>query len=326
MKKENSSVPDRQSVMTVKGPIPVQQLGITDGHNHIWIDAVPGTDAANPILDQFAPIAAELIEFFLTGGRSLLDCQPYGCGRNGNQLLALSKASGVHVVACTGFHRRKYYPQQHAFWDMNAQQVTDFLMGEIRFALSETVAEGTIGMEPVKAGFIKIALEAEWDDCPKVALEGAAAAAYETHLPIEIHTEKGALAEEICQYFMDRQVSPRQLILCHMDKRPDISLHKTLAEQGVLLEYDTFYRPKYEPQKNLWPLIDAIIDAGFVKNIVLATDMADRESYHFIGNGPGLASLPGEIQERLKERGIPESAIQQMLMANIARCLAGLDY
>ena len=322
----SSSTESQPVIMTVKGPIPLQEMGITDGHNHIWIDAVPGVDTANPVLDQFAPIAAELTEYFLKGGRSLLDCQPHGCGRNGSQLLALSKASGVNVVACTGFHRRKYYPPQHAFWRMNAQQVADFLIGEIRYALSEIANEEIIETVPVKAGFIKIALEADWADCLQAALEGAAAAACETHLPIEVHTEKGALAEEICQYLVDRQVSPRQLILCHMDKRPDVGLHKTLAEQGVLLEYDTFYRPKYEPQKNLWSLIDAMASAGFVKNIVLATDMAERVSYHFIGNGPGLASLPGEIQEHLRERGIPEQAIRQILGANIASCLAGINY
>jgi predicted metal-dependent phosphotriesterase family hydrolase len=102
-----------------------------------------------------------------------------------------------------------------------------------------------------------------------------------------------------------------------------VELHKDLATQGVLLEYDTFYRSKYEPQKNLWPLLETMVDAGFVKNIVLATDMAEAALYHFIGNGPGLASLPGEIRAQLSKRGIPESASRQMLGGNIARSLAG---
>ena len=304
--------------MTVQGPVSFEEMGLTDGHNHVWIEALPGRDASDPVLVQFDLIAEELAEYREMGGRSLLDCQPFGCGRNGNQLLALSRKSGVHIVACTGFHRKKYYPPQHWFWDMDANRVYEFLVAEIRQALSETIE--TV---PVQAGFIKIALEAAWQDCPQAALEGAAAAAIETRLPIEIHTEKGALAEEICQYFADRKVPLHQLVLCHMDKRPDVELHKDLATQGVLLEYDTFYRPKYEPQKNLWPLLETMVDAGFVKNIVLATDMAEAALYHFIGNGPGLASLPGEIRAQLSKRGIPESAGRQMLGGNIARSLAG---
>jgi phosphotriesterase-related protein len=156
-------------------------------------------------------------------------------------------------------------------------------------------------------------------------LEGAAVAACETHLPIEIHTEKGALAEKAFQYFSDRGVLSNQIVLCHMDKRPDAELHKDLASQGVLLEYDTFYRPKYEPEKNLWPLIDKMVDAGFAGNIVLATDMAEASSYYFIENGPGLASLPGKIHAKLIDRGIPETAIRQMIGENISCCLAGIE-
>jgi predicted metal-dependent phosphotriesterase family hydrolase len=68
-------------------------LGTTDAHNHVWIEAVPGVKPPFPPLDEFAPIVEELKEYYLCGGRTILDCQPFGCGRNGNQLLALTNAS-----------------------------------------------------------------------------------------------------------------------------------------------------------------------------------------------------------------------------------------
>jgi predicted metal-dependent phosphotriesterase family hydrolase len=110
-----------------------------------------------------------------------------------------------------------------------------------------------------------------------------------------------------------------------MDKRPDISLHKELARLGVLLEYDTFYRPKYNPSTHLWPLIEQMVSAGFSDRVALATDMAEAELYHFIGGGPGLARLPGEIQNQLNEKGCPETFRKQMLGGNIARRLAGIN-
>jgi phosphotriesterase-related protein len=141
---------------------------------------------------------------------------------------------------------------------------------------------------------------------------------------VEIHTEKGTLAEKACIYFMDKGVLPQQLVLCHMDKRADVSLHKALANLGVLLEYDTFYRPKYDPASNLWPLLEQMVNAGFGDRIALATDLAEAALYHHIGDGPGLASLPGEIQDTMKQKGFPETAIKQMLGENIARRLGGL--
>ena len=73
------------------------------------------------------------------------------------------------------------------------------------------------------------------------------------------------------------------------------------------------------------PLIEQMTGAGFSDSVALATDMAEAELYHFIGGGAGLASLPGEIQDQLHEKGIPEAARKQMLGGNIARRLAGIN-
>ena len=308
-------------VMTVQGPLSYDQLGITDAHNHLWIEPVPGADPGSPVLNQFDLILKELIEYREKGGETLLDCQPAGCGRDGNKLVALSKSSKVNLIACTGFHRKKYYHQDFWLWKANAQEICEFLYCELEQGLSETLNTPA----PVRAGFIKIALEATWADCPHPAMEGAAYAALKSKALIEIHTEKGALAEKACIYFMNLGLSPNQLVLCHMDKRPHISLQKELARLGVLLEYDTFYRPKYDPSANLWPLIEQMVNAGYSDHVALATDMAEAELYHFIGGGAGLASLPGEIQNQLNEKGIPEAAQTQMLGGNIARRLAGIN-
>jgi phosphotriesterase-related protein len=228
-------------------------------------------------------------------------------------------ASGVNLIACTGFHRSKYYSPEYWLWKADAEEIGDFLCSEFEQGLVET-----LNSSPVKAAFIKIALEAAWTDCLHAALEGAAYAALKTKALVEIHTEKGALAEKACIYFMDLGLSPSQLVFCHMDKRPDLSLQKELARVGVLLEYDTFYRPKYNPSANLWPLIEHMVSAGFSDHVALATDMAEAEHYHFIGGGAGLASLPGEIRHQLIEKGIPEAARNQLLGGNIARRLAGI--
>lgn len=307
-------------VMTVQGPVPYEQLGITDAHNHVWIAPTPGTNEDCPVLNQYDLILKELVEYRALGGESLLDCQPGGCGRDSSKLLELSKAALVNIIACTGFHRKKYYPIDYWLWSASAQKVCDNLCSDLEHGLAEIINTPS----PVKAGFVKIALEATWSDCPHAALEGAASAAGITGVLVEIHTEKGALAEKACIYFADHGVFPHQLVLCHMDKRPDISMHKALASLGVLLEYDTFYRPKYHPTDRLWPLIEQMVEAGLSDRVALATDMADTALYHNIGGGPGLASLPGEIQEKLKEKGFPEIDRMQMMGGNIARRLAGI--
>jgi phosphotriesterase-related protein len=300
--------------------VPYDRLGITDAHNHVWIDPIPGVAEGSPVLNQFELILDELAVYKQRGGGTILDCQPGGCGRDGNKLLELSKASEVNILACTGFHRKKYYPANHWLWGADAQIVHDYLKAELERGLAETLETPS----PVRAGFIKIAMEATWMECPQAALEGAAFVAHQTNALLAIHTEKGSLAEKACIYFSDQGVLPQQLVLCHMDKRPDISLHKALAAFGALLEYDTFYRPQYSPKANLWPLIEQMVVAGFSHRVALATDMAEAALYHHLGGGPGLASLPGEIQQTLKSKGFPEADTAQMLGGNIARRLAGI--
>ena len=308
-------------VNTVQGPIPYDCLGITDAHNHLWIEPVPGSDPSSPVLEKFDLISKDLLEYRKSGGGSILDCQPPGCGRDANRLLALSIASGVHLIACTGFHRKKYYASDFWLWRASAQQICEFLCFELETSLSESLVATPV----IKAGFIKIALEGSWSDCPQAALEGAACAALKTGALVEVHTEKGALAERACVYFTNMGLRPEQLVLCHMDKRPDLGLQKELARLGVLLEYDTFYRPKYNPSTNLWPLIGEMVKSGFDGRIALATDMAEAELYHHIGGGPGLASLPGQIRAQLSTQEIPQAAQENMLGNNIARRLGGLS-
>ena len=313
------SAPPR--VRTVLGEISCETLGITDAHNHVWIDPVPGAAPGVPVLNQYDEIKRELELYRLAGGGSLLDCQPGGCGRNTNRLAQLSRATVVPIIACTGFHRRKYYPADHWLFTASSEHAAEYFLRELTSAFEETKDQP----QPIRAGFIKAALESEWSDTPQAALEGAVEAARQTGLLFQMHTEKGELAEKAALFMQDHGVPPAQLVLCHMDKRPDFGLHVELAQFGALLEYDTFYRPLYEPESNLWPLMQKMVAAGLSAHIALATDMAEARMYATIGKGPGLASLPAEIRSGLVKLGIPESSIQGMLGGNIARRLAGLD-
>lgn len=307
-------------VNTVLGPISYDMLGITDAHNHVWIDSIPGAHPESPILNLFDPILAELTNYRNSGGGSILDCQPGGCGRDGNTLIRLSKRSKINIIASTGFHRKKYYPSEYWLFNASKEKAAEYFIAELTTDMEET----NNAPQPALAGFIKIALEDRWSDCPQNLLKAVAEAARQTRAIIEIHTEKGTWAERTVVYFEALGITPSQLVLCHMDKRPDFALHTELASNGLMLEYDTFSRPKYDPENNLWPLIQKMVEAGLGSQITLATDMASWEMYKSIGKGPGLASLPCQIKTRLLQMGIHENITRQLLGENIAQRLAGL--
>jgi predicted metal-dependent phosphotriesterase family hydrolase len=307
------------TVTTVLGPFDPGALGIVDAHSHVWVEAVPDAPAPSPSLADREPILAELREFRRAGGGAIVDCQPGGCGRDGNILAELSAASGVALVACTGFHRRRYYSPDAPLWRMKASAAADAFIAELRQGLVETRERPL----PVRAGFVKAACEATLADTPRAPLEGAAWAARVTGAALAVHTERGEAAEELVRFLATEEVDAHQLILCHMDKRPDFELHRELAQAGVLLEYDTFHRPKYDPEANLWPLIERMAAAGLDGAVALATDSADPTLWAY-GGGPGPASLPGSIRVRLQALGLRPETVTGMLGQNVAARLAGL--
>jgi phosphotriesterase-related protein len=189
----------------------------------------------------------------------------------------------------------------------------------------ESLIETRNSEKNVRAGFIKVACEMTLKESPLKYMEAAATVANVTGALIEIHTEKGADVDNILNFFLKQGVSPHQLIFCHMDKRPDFILHSELAKEGVGLEYDTFYRPKYLPEENLWPLIEHICNSGLESSVVLATDMAEYILWKEMGSGPGLTGFITQIGSRLQSMGFEEDIINGLMGQNIANRLAFLD-
>jgi phosphotriesterase-related protein len=111
----------------------------------------------------------------------------------------------------------------------------------------------------------------------------------------------------------------RRLALCHMDKRPDVGLHQELAQAGALLEYDTFFRPKYEPERNVWPLVERMVADGYAASIAFGTDLADIASWR----EPGPAGLPRILAPRLAALGYAPDVVAALTGKNILARLAG---
>jgi phosphotriesterase-related protein len=305
-------------VITVLGPVAPAEMGVTDAHNHLWISPVKDPALGLPVLDQFEQIERELNEYRQAGGGGQLDCQPGGAGRDGQKLRQLSQASRVHIVACTGFHLRQYYEEQAEVWSMNQEQAVDYFLSEIRNGLAETR-----GLEqPVRPGFIKIAVSASLGASPLNLVRASAEASLQTGLAIEMHTEKGKAAEEFVELFLELGLPLSRLVICHIDKRPDLGLHRELAEAGCMLEYDTFFRPKYAPESHVWQLLPAMVEAGLGASIALATDLADKALWKTMGGGPGLAGFVTEVKRRLTELIADQACLEGLMGANIAQRLA----
>ena len=196
-------------------------------------------------------LRAELADFHAAGGRAIVDCQPGGAGRDARALRRLSQATGVLHHGTTGFHQRKYYPPDSWLWSAQRGRRAAYFVEELRHGTRESTTNGSTRSARRRS---RSASRARFEGQTRVLMEAAARAARQTGALILFHTERGATSKPFCRSSRDRGVPPTRLYICHVDKRPDEGFHHELAQAGALLGYDTFARPKYDPDRNVWPL------------------------------------------------------------------------
>lgn len=300
---------------TLNGLAAVEDVRLADAHGHVWIEPPHGVsrDAQLELCD-YEPIEAELADFRRAGATTIVDCQPGGCGRDAGMLVRLARATGLHITATTGFHRRRYYPPTHWLWSASEEEATTYFVKELTWGMRE--AEGRVPATTIKVGY-----EGHFEGQTLTLMAAAAEAARRTGAAILCHTERGKNVEALLSFFGDRGVVADRLYICHMDKRPDFGLHRELAQAGVLLGYDTFVHPKYDPEQGAWPLLKKMVADGLADRIAVGLDLAVASMWRHYGGQPGLLALPEQIVPRLRAEGISHSIIAKLTGQNIARLL-----
>lgn len=308
------SEPTTPAIQTVLGAVAADTIDTADAHAHLWIDPPDEIPAEERIeLRDFEPIRNELAEFAAPDVTLAVDCQPGGTGRNVAMLMKLSQECGIHITATTGYHLRKYYAEGDWLWSASAEEAATYFIEELTTGILEVD-------EPVQATTIKVGYTGSIEGQEQTLMEAAAEAARITGAVVLFHTEAGKNVKALLPFFSERGVPPTQLYLCHVDKRPDHGLHRELAQAGVLLGYDTFARPKYQPEANLWPLLLDMVSAGYAGQIAIGLDMAFASMWQY-GGGRGMAMIRETIIPRLRTEGVDEQSIRGLTGGNIARFL-----
>ena len=287
------------TIQTVNTIIPANNLDMVDAHVHVWAKFKEHiTEKIIPEADDFQLIKKNLLDFKKSGGDLVVDCTPYDCGRDGNKLYELFSETGVEIVCVTGFHKREYYFSSPGIWDFNLEEATSFFLKEITEGLTETLNID----RRIKPGLIKIPFLGSLDGAYKTLTDAAIFAAAQTEIPLLIHTEQGLNAEWFCDYLEEKEIKPQKVVLCHMDKRPDIKLHEKLAVKGYYLEYDTFLREKYNPEKYTYKLIDLMVKSGFSDSIMVGSDIFKYNMWENIKTGIGYGGFFTKLNQRLSTK------------------------
>ena len=287
-------------IRTVLGDISPDDLGVCDAHDHLFFAsaALPGEELA----DRDAALA-ELRGFADAGGQALVQWTPLGLGGDRDGLAALSRATGVHLVAATGRHQPIHYGREPADDD-----------------LAERFVAELTGAAP--AGVIKIAGQYHrLGAYEERVFEAAAAAAAATGAPICVHTEMGTHGDVILERLSALGVAPTRVVLGHLNRNPDAGLHLELARSGAFLAYDGPSRANHATDWRLFELLHGMAEAGALGQVLLGADTTTRSATTTAGGGPGMRGLMERTRGRL-QRELGTAAATEVFVHNPARAFA----
>ena len=340
-------------VMTVNGPIPVTEMGVTLMHEHLVNDcrcwwnppraperAHLGSDPVhagilgelrmdpfvnlhNCALDDHHLTIAELAPFRTAGGRTVVDPTCRGIGRDPRKLREISAGSGLQIVMGSGYYLQASHPP--ALKGMSKTDVADEIAREALDGVDGTDAKiGLIG---------EIGVSGDFTNEEEKSLRGAALAQARTKLPIMVHLPAwyrhgGRILDIIAEEGGDLS----HTILCHMNPSgEDVDYQTSCAKRGAFIEYDMIGMDYwYADQQVQCPsdednarAIKRLIDLGFLDRILLSQDVFIKMMLTHYG-GFGYAYVVTHFAERLKRHGVSEQQITTMLIDNPRRVFSAL--
>lgn len=310
--------PERR-VITVSGPVGAGELGVTDGHEHLFLrsPALRGQE-----LEDLDATTREVAEGVASGIGTIVELTPIGLGRRPDLLRRVAEATGARIVAATGYHRDEHYPAGHWVHDAPVELLAERMMADIERGMHPRDWTDAAEPDAARAGVIKAgASYHRISRSERRRLEAIAGVARRTGLAIVVHTEIGTAGPEIVEVLTGLGLPVDRIVLAHLDRNPDHELHLELAGRGAMLVYDTVGRIKYRPDSELLALIESMVAAGHLERIMLGLDLGRRDYLRAYGGGPGMRYLLDTFVPRLRRRIGPE-AVDTILVANPARAYA----
>lgn len=312
------------TVETTLGPLGADRLGRVNAHEHLIIDG-GYTVVKEPDfkLDSVEKAVEEVGYWKAAGGGLIVDTMPFGCGRNVDKLVAISERAGVPILVPTGFQKSSYYLPDHWQHRFDEEVIAELLIAELTEGADRNNYDTpVVDRSPVRAGLVKVAGDYQVvKPTTRKLIRATGRAHLATGCPVLVHTEMGTAGDELLDLLEDAGVPPGRVMLSHMDRNPDVFVHKRLAARGALLQYDTPGRIKYQPESVLIDLMRRLFDAGFGTNILLGGDTARRSYWKAYGGGPGLAYILEVFDTRLREEGFMDAELDLIWLSNPRRWL-----
>jgi phosphotriesterase-related protein len=299
------------TVHTVRGPVEPADLGRVLMHEHLVCDVYRVTGVLNHVLNDVALAIEELAPARAAGVTALVECTTVDMGRDVAALQRISAASGVHVVAGTGWYRQPFYPPE--IDRLRVEDLADIMVGELVDGIVGGVRAGVIGEIGAHLDYLTAQEER--------VLRAAARAHRVTGAPITTHASMYPVGVEQVRILEQEGVDPAKVVVGHCDTYLDRAYHERLLAWGAYVQFDTIARNHMNPDARRAEALVALLEAGWAKRLLLSSDRCHRSDLVAFG-GPGYAVTVTTFFDRLRDLGVPQRDLDQMTIDNPRSVLA----
>ena len=347
-KQRSDAAIDTGLVMTVLGPIDVDEMGVALMHEHLLVDARswwhepkqaerrhlaegpvrpsilgelrmdPFVNPDNCSLDDEQAAIEELALFSELDGRTVVDPTCRGIGRDPDALVRISRASGLHLVMGAGYYLEGSHPAH----------VKSMSIAAIAEEIERDAIDGVDGSD-IKIGLIgEIGVSADFTSEEEKVLRAAARASATTGLPLMVHLPGWERhAHRVLDITGEEGAKPEETVLCHMNPSFDDQDYQiSLAERGAFIEYDMigmdFYYADQDAQcpsdTETARAIKALIDQGWLTSLLLSQDVFLKMMLTRHG-GFGYGYVMRHYLPRLRRLGVTDEQTRQLMVGNPKR-------
>jgi len=346
-------------IETVWGPISCEDMGITLMHEHILVDLsclarepadvakkqlfhkpvtmeVLGTLTRDPtrcsdnlrLIDPMLSIH-ELAAFKDLGGQTIVDLTLPGMGRDPSAQRNISAATGIHIIAATGWYLAPSFPD--FIKEKSIDELCDIMVRELTVGIDDTgVMAGVIG----ECGCSMI----PYHPLEKKVLQAAARAQAKTGVPYTIHPAlidvknrigSVKMAEIYLDLIEQEGADLTKFYLSHADRTcTDLEYHRRLLGRGITLSYDCLGKGNFFDDtligaggRSDGERVRALVELckeGYDTQIVLSQDICCKTNLKKYG-GMGYAHILEHIVPMLNAEGVSDEKIRNMLVNNAKR-------
>lgn len=299
-------------IRTVVGDIDPAVVRIALFHEHLHTDMTPWKPDADLRFREVALVEADLNEARAAGVDLVVDATTADVGRDAQVLTALSRATGMHVVAATGLYRELTYPS----WldGVTDDDLAAMFVGEIN---------DQIRGSGVRAGvFGEIGVSEDAITSREVKVVRAVAAAHQlSGAPIITHTPEGRHALALLDLLVHAGVDPAHIVIGHVDCLSSSAVPFEILKRGAYVGFDRIGLSQYASDEARSRVVMELLLAGYADRVLLSSDLA-RLSRLQLRGGRGYAGTITHFIPRLRALGLDPLSERKLVSENPRRFLA----